>query len=142
MASAGLRWDVTGRITNRKRATPVFSHALTSTACADLLTSGPADEHGRRDVTSSETGVDIQFRQRLLDAMVSLLTRLLEPDKPVTPDMRLMDELGLSSSLALELLLELEEQLEIQIDVELMDPDQMTTVEDLATFIAGHSRPM
>jgi acyl carrier protein len=93
-------------------------------------------------VTSSETGVDIQFRQRLLDAMVSLLTRLLEPDKPVTPDMRLMDELGLSSSLALELLLELEEQLQIQIDVELMDQDQMTTVEDLATFIAGHSRPM
>lgn len=93
-------------------------------------------------MTSSETEVDIQFRQRLLDAMVSLLTRLLEPDKPVTPDMRLMDELGLSSSLALELLLELEEQLEIQIDVELMDQDQMTTVEDLATFIAGHSRPM
>jgi acyl carrier protein len=93
-------------------------------------------------VTSSEAGVDTQFRQRVLDAMVTLLARLLEPDKPVTPGMRLMDELGLSSSLALELLLELEEQLEIQIDVELMDQDQMTTVEDLATFIAGHSRPM
>ena len=93
-------------------------------------------------MTSPETEVDLQFRQRLLDTMVTLLGRLLEPDKPVTPDMRLMDELGLSSSLALELLLELEEQLEIQIDVELMDQDQMTTVEDLATFIAGHSRPM
>lgn len=93
-------------------------------------------------MTSSETGVDTQFRQRLLGVMVALLTRLLEPEKPVTPDMRLMDELGLSSSLALELLLELEEQLGIQIDVELMDQDQMTTVEDLATFIAGHSRPM
>ena len=93
-------------------------------------------------MTSSETGVDTEFRQRLLDVMVALLTRLLEPEKPVTPDMRLMDELGLSSSLALELLLELEEQLGIQIDVELMDQDQMTTVEDLATFIAGHSRPM
>jgi hypothetical protein len=29
MASAGLRWDVTGKITNRNRATPVSSHALT-----------------------------------------------------------------------------------------------------------------
>ena len=29
----------------------------------------------------------------------------------------------------------------ILIDVELMDADQMTTVGDLATFVAGHSRP-
>ena len=93
-------------------------------------------------MASSQTGVDSQFRQQVLDAMATLLVRLLEPDVPVTPQMRLMDELGLSSSLGLELLLELEEQLQIQIDVELMDTDQMTTVEDLATFIAGHSRPM
>jgi acyl carrier protein len=93
-------------------------------------------------MASSETGVDTEFRQQVLDAMVTVLARLLETDEPVTPGMRLMDELGLSSSLALELLLELEEQLEVQIDVELMDQDQMTTVEDLATFIAGHSRPM
>jgi acyl carrier protein len=93
-------------------------------------------------VTPSQTGVGTQFRQQVLDVMVAVLARLLEPGKPVTHDMRLTDELGLSSSLALELLLELEEQLGIQIDVELMDQDQMTTVEDLATFIAGHSLAM
>jgi acyl carrier protein len=71
----------------------------------------------------------------------TLLARLLNRDEPVTADTRLMDELGLSSSLGLELMLELEEQLEIQIDVELMDQDQMETVGDLATFIAGHHQP-
>jgi acyl carrier protein len=52
-----------------------------------------------------------------------------------------MEELGLSSTLGLELLLEVEDQLMILIDVELMDSDQMKTVGDLATFVAGHSRP-
>ena len=51
-----------------------------------------------------------------------------------------MDELMVSSLLGLELLLRLEEQLDIQIDVEMMDPDQIHTVGDLATFIAGNYR--
>jgi acyl carrier protein len=55
--------------------------------------------------------------------------------------MRLMEELDLSSTMGLELMLELEDQLEILVDVELMDPDQMKTVGDMATFVAGHSRP-
>ena len=70
-----------------------------------------------------------------------MLTRLLERPEPVTEDMRLMDELGLSSTLGLELMLELEDQLDILIDVELMDADQMKTVGDMATFVAGHSQP-
>jgi acyl carrier protein len=52
-----------------------------------------------------------------------------------------MEELGLSSTLGLELMLELEDQLLILIDVEEMDQDSMNTVGDLATFVAGHSRP-
>ncbi|HET6209325.1 MAG TPA: phosphopantetheine-binding protein [Jatrophihabitans sp.] len=89
-----------------------------------------------------ETGVDAEFRQRLIVEMSAILMQLLEREEPVTEQMRLMDELNVNSLLALELLLRLEEQLEIQINVESMDPDRMETVGDLATFIAGHHRPM
>jgi acyl carrier protein len=92
-------------------------------------------------MSAPEAQVDGELRQRVVETMSALLMRLLERDQPVTEDMHLSDELGLSSSLGLELLLELEERLEIQIDVETMDPDELRTVGELATFIAGHSRP-
>jgi len=92
-------------------------------------------------VTAQETGLDPQFRQRVVDTMTTVLDRLLDRAEPVTEDMRLMEELGLSSTLGLELMLEVEDQLEILIDIEQMDQDQMKTVGDLATFVAGHSRP-
>lgn len=90
---------------------------------------------------AQETGLDGEFRQRVVDAMATVLARLLDRSEPVTEDMRLMEELGLSSTLGLELLLELEDRLEILIDVELMDGDQMKTVGDMATFVADHSEP-
>jgi acyl carrier protein len=92
-------------------------------------------------VTAQETGLDGEFRQQVVDTMTTVLTRLLDRPEPVTEDMRLMEELGLSSTLGLELMLELEDQLLILIDVELMDQDQMRTVGDMASFVAGHSRP-
>jgi acyl carrier protein len=92
-------------------------------------------------MTAQDTGLDGDFRQRVLDTMTTVLARLLDRDEPVTEDMRLMEELGLSSTFGLELLLEVEDQLMILIDVEVMDADQMKTVGDLATFVAGHSRP-
>jgi acyl carrier protein len=92
-------------------------------------------------VATPETGLDAEFRRRVIDTMTTVLARLLDRPEPVTEDMRLMEELGLSSTFALELLLELEDQLLILIDVELMDSDQMKTVGALATFVAGHSRP-
>jgi acyl carrier protein len=92
-------------------------------------------------MTAQETGLDGEFRQRVVDTMTTVLARLLDRPEPVTEDMRLMEELGLSSTFGLELLLELEDQLLILIDVEQMDQDQMRTVGDLATFVAGHSRP-
>jgi len=92
-------------------------------------------------MTAQEAGVDREFRQRVTDAMIAVLARLLDRPDPVTEDMRLMEELGLSSTLGLELLLELEDQLQILIDVELMDADQMRTVKDMATFVADHSQP-
>jgi acyl carrier protein len=73
--------------------------------------------------------------------MTTVLARLLDRTEPVTADMRLMEELDLSSTFGLELLLQVEDQLMILIDVEAMDADQMKTVGDLATFVAGHSRP-
>jgi acyl carrier protein len=91
-------------------------------------------------MAAEETGLDGEFRQQVVDTMTTVLVRLLERPEPVTEDMGLM-ELGLSSTFGLELLLELEDQLLILINIELLDQDQMTTVGDLATFIAGHSRP-
>jgi len=92
-------------------------------------------------MAAQETGLDGEFRQQVVDTMTTVLARLLDRPEPITEDMRLMEEIGLSSTLGLELLLQIEEQLLILIDVELMDQDQMNTVGDLATFVAGNSRP-
>ncbi len=92
-------------------------------------------------MTAQEAGLDGEFRQQVLDTMITVLARLLDRPEPVTEDMRLMEEVGLSSTFGLELLLQVEDQLMILIDVEVMDADQMKTVGDLATFVAGHSRP-
>lgn len=92
-------------------------------------------------MTVEDTGLDAEFRQRVVDTMTTVLARLLDRAEPITETMSLMDELRLSSTLGLELLLQVEDELEILIDVELMNPEQMKTVGDMATFIAGHSRP-
>jgi len=92
-------------------------------------------------MTAPDAQVDNASRDRVVQAMTTVLKRLVEREEPITEDMRMADELGVSSSLGLELLLEVEEQLGIQIDVERMRPDELLTVGQLATFIAGHSRP-
>lgn len=91
-------------------------------------------------MAAQETGLDGEFRQQVVDTMATVLARLLDRSEPVTEDMRLMEELGLSSTLGLELLLALEDQLMILIDVELMGADHMRTVGDMATFVASHSQ--
>jgi acyl carrier protein len=92
-------------------------------------------------MTAQQPEVDSDLRQRVVATMTSVLDRLLDRTEPVTEDMRLMDDLGLSSTLGLELMLELEDQLMILVDVEEMDPDCMSTVGDFATFVTGHHRP-
>jgi acyl carrier protein len=57
----------------------------------------------------------------------------------VAPEMKLMEDLGLRSASMLELLLQLEESLDVQIDVEDIDGAAMTSVGDLADFVAGHA---
>lgn len=91
-------------------------------------------------MAAQEAGLDGEFRQQVADTMATVLARLLDRPEPVTEDMRLMEELGLSSTLGLELLLALEDQLMILIDVELMGADDMKTVGDMATFVARHSQ--
>jgi acyl carrier protein len=92
-------------------------------------------------MTAQESGLDVEFRQQVVDTMITVLARLLERPDPITEDMSLMEALGLDSTLGLELMLELEDRLMILIDVELLDQDQMKTVGDLATFIVGNSQP-
>ncbi|MFE2753923.1 phosphopantetheine-binding protein [Actinosynnema sp. NPDC059335] len=92
-------------------------------------------------MTAPDAQLDVELRHRVVEAMTTVLRRLVEHEGPITEDMHLADELGVSSSLGLELLLEVEEQVGIQIDVEKMRPDELLTVGELATFIVGHSRP-
>src|SRR5262245_51002223 len=77
---------------------------------------------------TAQAGVEGAFRQQVVDVMTTVLARLLDRTDPITEDMRLMEELGMSSTLGLELLLELEDQLEILIDVEQLGDKQMSTV--------------
>jgi len=91
-------------------------------------------------MTAQETDVDGEFRQRVVQAMIEVLARLLDRSEPITEDMRLMEELDVSSTLGLEMLLQIEEQLLILVDVERLEQEQMDTVGELATFIASHSR--
>jgi acyl carrier protein len=92
-------------------------------------------------MTVQDASPDSAFRQQVVDAMSTVLAELLKRSDPITEDMRLMEELGLSSTLALELLLALEEQLQVLIDVEQMGQSDAATVGAMATFVAEHSQP-
>ena len=92
-------------------------------------------------MTAPDAQLDVELRQRVVQAMTTVLKRLAEHEGPITEDVNMADGLGISSSMGLELLLEVEEQVGIQIDVEKMRPDELRTVGELATFITGNSRP-
>jgi acyl carrier protein len=83
---------------------------------------------------------DGALRQRVIDAMGTLLPQILKRDLPATGEgTRLFDELGLSSASTLELLLELEDAVEIQIDVEDIDQGDLESIGTLASFVAEHA---
>jgi acyl carrier protein len=89
---------------------------------------------------TGQTGIDPLFRQQVIDTLCAVLKRIVEFDGQVTAEMDLREDLGLKSEPALEMLLDVEEQLGIQVDTEFLDVDEMRTVADLGTFIAGHYR--
>ncbi len=83
---------------------------------------------------------DAGLRQRAVDAIAVLLPRVLDRETLViAPQMKLMEDLGMRSASMLELLLELEDNLDVQIDVEDIDEAAMTSVGDLADFVASHA---
>jgi acyl carrier protein len=81
-----------------------------------------------------------ELRPRVFDSISRLLPRVLGREIPaMSEDMKLMSELGMRSASMLELLLEIEDDLEIQIEVEDIDDAAMTSVGDLADFVASHA---
>lgn len=80
------------------------------------------------------------LRPRVFDSISRLLPRVLSREIPaISEDTKLMSELGMRSASMLELLLEIEDDLDIQIEVEDIDDAAMTSVGDLADFVAGHA---
>jgi acyl carrier protein len=80
------------------------------------------------------------LRPRVFDSISRLLPRVLGREIPAfSEDMKLMSELGMRSASMLELLLELEDDLGIQIEVEDIDDAAMSSVGDLADFVASHA---
>ena len=87
---------------------------------------------------------DSALREQVMEGMHVILPKLLARDgedaaAEFSDSMRLMEDLGLTSAATLELMLELEDTLDIQIDVEDIDEAGMSSVADLAGFVASHS---
>jgi acyl carrier protein len=81
-----------------------------------------------------------ELRPKVFDSISRLLPRVLGREIPaISEEMKLMSELGMRSASMLELLLELEDDLDIQIEVEDIDGAAMSSVGDLADFVAGHA---
>lgn len=81
-----------------------------------------------------------ELRPRVFASISRLLPVVIGREIPaISEDMKLMSELGMRSASMLELLLELEDDLDIQIEVEDIDDSAMTSVGDLADFVAGHA---
>jgi acyl carrier protein len=88
---------------------------------------------------SNTATVDPALREQVLEAICSLLPRVLKREVPEASETTtLMDDLGLSSTTGLELVLELEDRLEREISVEDLGRDDFETVGSLATYIAGN----
>ena len=131
----------------RRRARgDVLGHGCRALAACDVMT---APRQRTSLVRLGHTGMDHQtltspasaeLRPRVFDSISKLLPRVLGREIPaMSEDMKLMSELGMRSASMLELLLEIEDDLEIQIEVEDIDDAAMTSVGDLADFVASHA---
>lgn len=85
---------------------------------------------------------DSELRQRVLDSVGRLLSRVLRRDVgEVSAQTRLRDELGMTSASTLELMLELEDELAIEVDVEGLDEEHLESVATLADYVVANARP-
>lgn len=84
--------------------------------------------------------LDADLRRRVVDSIGALLPRVLKRELSEIPeDIRLFDELGLSSSKTLELLLALEEELGIEVDVDEIDRGDLVSIGAFADFVTAHA---
>lgn len=91
----------------------------------------------------SEVVVDDELRQRVLDSIGRLLSRVLRRDVgTVSPETRLRDELGMTSASTLELMLELEDELAIEVDVDGFDERDVESVATLADYVVANAQPV
>jgi acyl carrier protein len=90
------------------------------------------------ETLSPESGAAL--RQQVFDSICALLPGVLGQELPeLSGETKLMAELGMRSASMLELLLAIEDELGIQIDVEDIDEGGMSSVGELADFIATHT---
>lgn len=87
-----------------------------------------------------EKVLDAELRSRVVASIGMLLPQVLKRDLASVPeDIRLFDELGLSSSKTLELLLALEEDLGIEVDVDEIDRGDLVSIGAFADFVTQHA---
>ena len=83
---------------------------------------------------------EVDLRERVVDIIGALLPKMLGQEVTAgSDDVRLFDELGMSSSKTLELLLALEDELDIHIDIEEIEREDLASIGNLADFVAKHA---
>jgi acyl carrier protein len=87
-----------------------------------------------------ETPTRAQETDRVVEAVICALTRVLDTDLPeLTEQSRLFDELGLDSTGVFELLMQLEELLDMEFDTDNLQMSHFATVRTLADFVASET---
>jgi len=88
---------------------------------------------------SELAGTGTLSRDRITEAIVTALNRVLDDAPELTDDSRLFDEVGLDSTGVLELLMQLEELLDIEFDTDNLQMSHFATVRSLAGFVESET---
>ncbi|MER5866269.1 phosphopantetheine-binding protein [Kitasatospora sp. NPDC002040] len=83
--------------------------------------------------------VDAELRGRIVLGIKDALPRVLGREVPEDlSNVCFFDDLSLTSASTIELVLEIEELLDIQVDVEKIALDDLSSMDRLADYVAGH----
>lgn len=85
-------------------------------------------------VSTSDAGIE-----RIVDAIILALSRVLDDLPELTESSRLFDEVGLDSTGVFELLMQLEELLDIEFDTDNLQMSHFASVRSLAEFVAAET---